>query len=42
MALLVEFGGHELLGQHDEGALTGARPGRLLERIGLELRCLVL
>jgi hypothetical protein len=43
MALLVELGGHELAGEHGEGALAGARPGRrLLERIGLELCCLLL
>jgi hypothetical protein len=42
MALLVEFGGHELAGEHDKGALVGARPGRrLLERIDHELDVLV-
>src|SRR5947208_16861939 len=43
MALLAGLGGHELAGEHDGGAPAGARPGRrLLERVDLELHCLLL
>jgi hypothetical protein len=42
MALLVELGGHELAGEHDKGALAGARPGRrVLERIDFELHAVL-